>query len=111
MRVFLCSILLAATLGSATQARADACARLCMMWIPEPRCTDNGNGAYECDAMARMTCGGYRWFCASKSPIQPPYVEKFTWKQPASFSAPFNTAESAPEGAKPVQLKPVKRGQ
>lgn len=111
MRVFLCSILLAATLGSATQARADACARLCTMWIPEPRCIDNGNGAFECDAMAKMTCGGYRWVCAVKSPIQLHYVEKFTWKQPASFSAPFTTAESAPDGAKPFQLKPVKRGQ
>jgi hypothetical protein len=61
--------------------------------------------------MGKMTCGGYRWFCVSKSPIQPPYTEKITWKQPGSFSAPFNTAESAPDGAKPVQLKPAKRGQ
>ena len=108
MRALFFPTLIVATLSAGHEVRGDSCARLCTMWIAEPRCVDNGNGAYECDAMARMTCSGYRWFCVPKSPIPLPYIEKVTWK-PGSFSAPLSTAESPPEGTKPVQVKPNKR--
>ena len=108
MRAWLCAVFIAA-LGVGSPAQAQECARLCTMWLAEPQCVDGGNGAYACDAMAKMTCGGYRWFCVAKSPVPMPYVEKFTWKQPSSFTAPVSTADRAPEGAKPFMLNPAKR--
>ena len=110
MRIWICAAFIVGALGAASPALANQCARLCTAWFSEPQCVDAGNGSYQCDAMAKMTCGAYRWYCVLKSPVPLPYVERVTWKQPGSFSAPFTTAESAPDGIKPLPLKPAKRG-